>query len=82
MQDQTSLKEKIEEALKSPKVDPYMMHQYHILMTKDPGIDLNTTKVHFLMRAKSGLDFKGKMGRIGGIYAIGMPYAELPDLIN
>ena len=83
MNDAPDLKERVGTALRSPKVDAYMLGQYHALLAEHPDVDLTKTTVYFLARMTGErVDVPGVMGRTGNIYSMGVSYSSIPELIG
>ena len=74
----------IEEALASPKVDPFMAHQFALLRDR-PDFNAEEFKTAFLARVrKTDIEFEGRfvLSAIGNILAMQAPYSAMPGIVE
>lgn len=81
--DQVDILAKIEETLKSPKVDAYILHQFYYLRQENKDFNPEKSKVPFLARvANEEVRLDHVLSRIGVIYGMLAPFSAMPEIVE
>ena len=76
------LKEIIEKAVQSGRLDAHFMHFYKDLIASNPDMDLTIEKISLMAEGKeSDKEADYIRGSLGTIYVLEFPWVRLPELL-